>query len=228
MEIAAIRQFIANPVEFERGVELYCLHGDNDALKNLLKNSRKSDFLQKKLIVALQEIADKNPTPKKSPKNPKDKSKGTNPDEWVFSMCGRFKAHYTELPEQVWTKRKENGQLYREIKKLHAQLDSTPEGEELAALVRQIVNLGKASRSNRYIIDYWLQFRRNAPEAKLKTNVKKNNAEGLSNNPAILIQRRNNLRSRITKAKKKGDAVLLAELIEEKDLVSTKLAELSQ
>ncbi len=226
MEISAIRQFLANPEDFARGVELYCLYGTNEALKHLFSNSRKSDFILKKLLEGLEKVIVDNPLPKASPKTVAGKTTGS-PDEWVFTLCGRYKAHYTELPENIWTLKKQNGQYYREIKKLHAKLEDTPEGPELAELVTSIVNICKASRANRVVIDYFLQYRRNAPEAKEKTTNKTKEAKGLSDNPALLVQERNNLRSQISKAAKKGNVALVASLTEERDMIIEKLIRLT-
>ena len=178
MKLADVAKWLEGTQDYSTGVELLEHFSNNKFLIRILKKGP-TEFNRDKLEEALQLIAKKNPEAKK-------KTKGK------FEI--RSAEQYDSLPEKVRKLTVEKDAIYKEMSFLHSQLELYKTDKERGAAALRVLDLDDQVKSIWKKLDYY------EVHGKLPSEPEIPEVKNMA--PAEMMQRRNSLRSYISRTPK--------------------------
>lgn len=203
-----IQEWINSDRNFAKGVELYATHGNNINLKRFFARP-KTKFAEDKLLYELQQMVG----------TPPQQTNTINPADFVkHTPISKPKVDRALLPQQYQALDVKKGRLYNMAQYLKAQLDNADTEAKRLELALKIVKTWREIDGIWEKLDYWNEHGQMMPE---------NNKAVIDLDTATetqMLKHRNNLRSHISKLKKRPKRVNdLLQKQKELELVTQKL-----
>lgn len=182
-----IQEWLKSDKDFAIGVALYTKYGANINLKRFFARP-KTKFSEDKLLYELQQIAGTNTT----------ETVTVKPSDFVkHTPIAKPKINRALLPQQYQALDVKKGRLYNMAQYLKAQLDNAATQEVRLELALKIVKTWREIDAIWEKLDYWNEHGQMMPE-NAKAVIDLDTAT-----ESEMIKHRNNLRSHISKLKKR-------------------------